>query len=119
MPEDEKKWYSSLKKIYAIIGFLNMDCYQSSWKVKAETLHNKYKYVDCTYVRCVESSNARKRCIMKKEYFDEQIEIDFEGMEFYAPKGYNEVLTCFYGEYMKLPPIEKQVAHHVNKMNMK
>ena len=33
---------------------------------------------------------------------------------FRVPKGYDEILTKQYGDYMKLPPIEQQVTHHVN-----
>ncbi len=37
----------------------------------------------------------------------------FEDAEFFIPDNYDEMLTKTYGEYMKLPPEEKQVPHHV------
>lgn len=37
---------------------------------------------------------------------------DFEGTNVRVPKGYDEVLTRHYGEYMKLPKKENQVSHH-------
>lgn len=40
------------------------------------------------------------------------IELSFEGKQFYAPKGYDKILTQTYGKYKELPPIEKQVSHH-------
>ena len=43
---------------------------------------------------------------------DEYIDVDFEGHKFKSIKGYDEFLKGIYGDYMKLPPIEEQVARH-------
>jgi len=47
-----------------------------------------------------------------KEIFDEAVPMEFEGRYFPAPKGYDAFLKEEYGDYMQLPPIEKQVTHH-------
>ena len=47
-----------------------------------------------------------------KEYFDETILLPFENRKYSCPKEYDKILTNTYGDYMKLPPIEKQVTHH-------
>ena len=39
----------------------------------------------------------------------------FEGIEVMLPENYDEYLTRIYGDYMQLPPKEKQVGHHYNK----
>ena len=39
------------------------------------------------------------------------MEREFEGKKFNAPIGYDKWLKSFYGDYMKLPPIEKRIAH--------
>lgn len=44
--------------------------------------------------------------------FDKTAELEFEGHIFLAPCGYDTVLKRMYGDYMKLPPKEKQIAHH-------
>lgn len=36
----------------------------------------------------------------------------FEGKYYNVPSGYHKWLTSIYGDYMSLPPIEKQVSHH-------
>jgi lipopolysaccharide cholinephosphotransferase len=36
----------------------------------------------------------------------------FEGLTVYIPKGWHTYLKRKYGDYMKLPPVEKQVNHH-------
>lgn len=41
-------------------------------------------------------------------------ELQFEDNLFYAPKGYDGVLSRVYGNYMKLPPKEKQISNHLD-----
>ena len=43
----------------------------------------------------------------------------FETIELPGPKDYNFYLTQMYGDYMTLPPIEKQVTHHAYKVYWK
>lgn len=52
--------------------------------------------------------------IMKKEDYEPPVLVKFEDCEFYAPNNYDLWLSNFYGDYMKLPPKEKQVAHECN-----
>ena len=47
-----------------------------------------------------------------KNWFEGYSFTDFEGIKVRLPKDYHSYLKQIYGEYMKLPPIEKQVAHH-------
>lgn len=44
--------------------------------------------------------------------FNDQIELKFEDACFPCPQKYDNVLKVMYGDYMKLPPVEKQVSHH-------
>lgn len=50
--------------------------------------------------------------ILKKEIFLERVLVDFETIKAYIPKRYNEYLSTIYGDYMKLPPIEKRINPH-------
>ena len=53
---------------------------------------------------------------MDHKIFEDFIEIKFENEVFTAMKGYEQFLTNLYGNYMQLPPKEKQVrGHDVNK----
>lgn len=53
------------------------------------------------YKECVKGSNFLK--ITKRP---------FEGFLFNTPDDYDEYLSNLYGDYMKMPPKEKQVSHH-------
>lgn len=54
------------------------------------------------------SHNYLSGYIFKYEWYVEIIEVEFEGYTFFAPKGYDEILSSIYGKYMELPPKEKR-----------
>ena len=47
-----------------------------------------------------------------KSVFSETIMMSFEGKNYCVMAGYDEWLRIIYGDYMKLPPVEKQVQTH-------
>lgn len=49
---------------------------------------------------------------LQRSWFDSYLKTDFEGLQVNIPVGYKEYLTRVYGDYMQLPPKEKQVTHH-------
>lgn len=51
-------------------------------------------------------------CAYPKKVFSGHIEVLFENHYFFAPIDYNLALEMQYGDYMKLPPIEKQISKH-------
>ena len=46
------------------------------------------------------------------EWFGEGSEVEFEGERYIAPDETHLYLTQIYGDYMKLPPVEKRVSQH-------
>lgn len=50
--------------------------------------------------------------VASEDEMKEFIEMPFEDTKFIVPKAYDAILTRMYGNYMKLPPKEKQVSHH-------
>ena len=50
--------------------------------------------------------------VWDKEWYEETIELPFEGRMYLCPKDYDKVLRKTFGNYMELPPKEKQVTHH-------
>lgn len=53
---------------------------------------------------------------MQKKYpqkaFAKETYLEFEGMMLPVMQGYHEYLSIAFGDYMQLPPVEKQVPHH-------
>lgn len=72
----------------------------------------KYMRKESRYVGEVMNNVYGYGEIFEKSLFEERDKVLFEEFEFYVPKHFNEVLTSMYGDYMKMPPLEKRVAHH-------
>lgn len=60
----------------------------------------------------------RKECRygLPRECFDEYIEKDFEGISFKIFKKYDLYLRTLYGDYMKIPPVEKRKVHPASRV---
>lgn len=52
------------------------------------------------------------REFVPKDYFGEPVKYKFEDSEFFGPEKYDAYLKAIYGDYMKLPPVEKQINKH-------
>lgn len=73
----------------------------------------KYRFGESNYmgfIGCGELFRVPSNC------FSEAIDVEFEGAFFKAPIGYDGLLTAQYGDYMQLPPKEKQITHHANNI---
>lgn len=53
----------------------------------------------------------KKQTIPKDKYFP-PVKVEFEGKLYNAPNDWDYILTRIYGDYMKLPPIEKRITHN-------
>ena len=54
----------------------------------------------------------RLREVMPKEYLGSPTLYRFENIEVFGAEHANEYLTSLYGDWKKLPPIDKRVTHH-------
>lgn len=70
---------------------------------KQESLHSGDKAV------CVTQWPGR---IFKREWFEDTIEQPFGDTTVTIPRDYDGYLTCLYGDYMTLPPVEQRVSNH-------
>ncbi len=137
LPNNEKKIKQIFKKydkIYKLVAIQNARCLNKVTESKIKLFLKKlllpivrkpkvrkmllkkidklaYNYKDTDKVACI-SGRYLEVEIMPKEYISDSILVDFEDMKFTIPVGYDEYLRKHYGDYMKLPPKEKQVAEH-------
>ncbi len=58
------------------------------------------------------SSYHPSKQLVKKEIYGEPKYVKFEDGEFPVPNDYDTLLTTIYGDYMKLPPINKRKCKH-------
>ena len=60
------------------------------------------------------------RHLYPSETFSKLIAMQFEGENFSVPSGYDTYFTMFYGDYMKMPPMEEQGAKidHIVKISV-
>lgn len=49
---------------------------------------------------------------LKSEWFDDVADLEFEGTLYKCPKGYDNVLREWFGDYMQLPPENQRYGHH-------
>ncbi len=71
----------------------------------------KQQFGTTAYCACVCGSYRAKE-ILPTAVYEEYTELEFEGGKFMALKNYDTYLTAIYGDYMTLPPKEKQISHH-------
>lgn len=78
------------------------------------SLSEKYKTKPTKYVGQFTKMTYESREIYDSKWFENALDVTFEGRQYSIPKEYDLVLKTEFGDYMKLPPKEKQVTHHVN-----
>ncbi len=86
---------------------------------KIAKINKKFSYESCKYIGATDSLYNSINNRNPKEWYNDTVNMEFEGCEFKAPVGYDEILKKMYGDYMALPPKEKQVTHHSNKVYLK
>lgn len=137
-PNDELefvKWRKKLVKCYKAYSLMIMDFLKLGKKfkiekiwvtilyrnkknalLKANLLHQKYSYDTSEYVGVCESMYVDDGDRVKKECYDVAIDHLFENKMYKIPVGYDSILRNIYGNYMKLPSLDKQQRHHRNNV---
>lgn len=77
---------------------------------KILSLQNKNK--DNKFIVSLVSGYGYKREMFYKDEFFPLKQLEFEGKKYNVPGNYKKVLENMYGDYMKLPPIEKRITHN-------
>lgn len=95
----------AIKKLL-LFGMSNTDI-----QTKIENIAQKYSIEECDYLFEMVAGRIYKNPF-HKDAFTSTFNTPFEDKEYHALNGYDEYLKACYGDYMKLPPKEKQVTHH-------
>ena len=107
-PSKHNKWYRSAIKYFvrSYAKFKGSDYFLN----KMEDLKNQYEFDSSEYV--AEMVWDIKTVLCKKSWFGEGQMIQFEDIKVKAPKDIDSFLKVYYGDYMKLPPVEQRVPSH-------
>lgn len=95
------------KYVKAIAKFIGVDFWQKS----IDKVLKLYSYEKSNYIGNLLGVYNEKE-IVPKSYFGTPKLYEFEDTKFYGMEKYDEYLKNIYGDYMKLPPIDKQKSHH-------
>lgn len=74
----------------------------------------KRNICDTKYIASCSGSYGNKE-IYDRNLFSDFIRCKFEDSEFIIPSKYDLILKKVYGDYMHLPPEEKQISHHTSE----
>lgn len=81
---------------------------------KVEKYYRRFPIENSDYAAII-CGSYREKEIMPTEILNYFTEVEFEGERFMAFRENDTYLRSIYGDYMKLPPKEKQVTHHMFK----
>lgn len=77
-----------------------------------EDFYNKNKFESSQYAGAICGVYGENE-IMESRVFKNYTSLFFEGRAYMAISDYKAYLTKHYGDYMILPPIDKQISHHL------
>lgn len=101
-------WKKMLSKIArSLLSKVDLSRFTDKMARKISRHNNKSTVVN-NLVWCVYGESSCFPSAIMNKYTN----VRFEGEDFMSIIDYDTYLTCQYGDYMKLPPIEKRVTHH-------
>ena len=108
-------YYWKYSKIKALIVALVKSIYAIVPYKVIQQIHNRrirlYNYENSVFVDNLAYNTYFAKRQNKDDYKSYSL-IDFEGKQYFVADGYDNILKSIYGDYMVLPPIEKQITHH-------
>ena len=105
-----RKWYKNLA-VAAARAVPNFILNNKKLLLRFVGLCKKYDFDECEWGGNLVGAWRFKE-IMPRDIMGEPTLYNFEGLRVYGPEKPDEYLTYLYGDWRKLPPIEKQVTHH-------
>lgn len=108
--------FSGHRKFYKNLAILLSRCmpfpkWQSTLRHLDKLCRTK-RFEDYDYVTNPYGAWGDREIFERKWFGESPLMLKFENIEIFAPVDYHSFLTQMYGDYMQLPPKEKQVTHH-------
>lgn len=107
-----------LKKIFfGVLHMLNWFVPDTYIKKFMESNSKKYNNYKTSLVSCFHTSYGYKKETIKRKVFDNYANYKFDNKMFMGIKNYDYYLAKIYGNYMKLPPVEKRHTHNLKVLD--
>lgn len=116
LPQEVEKYVATLKKLETEKWNFLYDsekCQKATLEI--DSFIRSYDFEQAEYTGFFLSPYFTKD-YMKKDFFATKEYLMFEGESFCVPGQYKEILKVIYGDYMKLPPMEKRGGRHYYKV---
>lgn len=78
---------------------------------KLDNMCQKYSFVESEWGGNLLGNWGEKEIVPLK-LFGTPMPYQFEDMMLFGPEDYDGYLSCIYGDWKKLPPVEKRISHH-------
>lgn len=115
---NNKKLFSGIykNKIKKIYMYVYMKCVGllPQYYIVSKVITHAKSYDKKSSLCCNVINGVYEREIFPKEYMEEFVTIDFEGVKVKAIKHYRDWLSIRYGNYMNLPPENERVSHSLD-----
>lgn len=109
VPNSNRTLRGLLKYYIYRLRFFNKK--REDFAIEIDKIAREKNNCGCNYIfELVDGRIYKSFC--NKTVADDYVDVPFEGKFYKAVKGYDEYLTSIFGDYMQLPPKEKQVSHH-------
>lgn len=108
------KWKGKIRTAMKYLGITLFGSIPAPSVIKMiNNIAMKWSFTESTYVAAYIELNYPPEKEMNKRWdFESGVYKNFECEKFLVPVGYDHYLKNLYGDYMKLPPVEKRVSVH-------
>lgn len=98
---------------FKFLHLLNLVINDNWSKLKLDNNMKKYDKIHTSHISCLSSPYGYYKEILPSDFFNDICEHKFEDYYFSIFNEYDFYLKKIYGDYMKLPPIEKRHVHNL------
>ena len=85
---------------------------------KLEDTLRSNKFDECEFAGNM-LGRYREREVVPTKYFGNGVKMPFENIEVMVPAMYHELQAALYGDYMKMPPVDKRETHSVKVLKLR